>query len=244
MHVLLDRLDHPERDLHFIHLAGTNGKGSTAATLDSILRAAGFFTGLYTSPHLLDFCERFRLGGRPVDRVRLERELLPLLGILREIPSCQRPTFFEATTALALKIFRTAGVDFVVWETGLGGRLDATRVVTPELCLLTSLGRDHEEIFGRGYRKIGREKAGILRRGVPVYSAPWPAAARRVLARRVRQLRCPWRVVRPLAKGSFPWRESIRGRTPLWRWRRAAIFPFRSPSSDKVCGRPVGRPAS
>jgi len=92
----------------------------------------------------------------------------------------------------------------VVWETGLGGRLDATNVVQPELCLLTSLGRDHEEILGLGYRNIGREKAGILKRGVPVFAAPWPAEAKQVLARRARQLRCPWKIVGPLSKDQFP----------------------------------------
>ena len=197
-------MGHPERDLNFIHIAGTNGKGSTAAALDSILRAAGFTPGLYTSPHLVDFRERFRIGGQPVEARRLERELRPMLAVIRRLPASRRPTFFEATTALALRIFRSAGVDFVVWETGLGGRLDATNVVRPELCLLTSLGRDHEEILGQGYRNIGREKAGILKRGVPVLSAPWPAEARRVLAQRARQLRCPWRTVRPLAAADFP----------------------------------------
>ena len=201
---MLARLGHPERDLNFIHIAGTNGKGSTAAALDSILRAAGFTPGLYTSPHLVDFRERFRLGGVPVDVRTLERELGPLLRILRKIPWSRRPTFFEAATVLALRIFRSAGVDFVVWETGLGGRLDATNLVQPELCLLTSLGRDHEEILGHGYRNLGREKAGILKRGVPVFSAPWPAAAKRVLVQRARQLRCPWKTVGPLSKGQLP----------------------------------------
>ena len=204
MRRLLDRLDHPERDLNFIHIAGTNGKGSTAAALDSILQAAGFTPGLYTSPHLVDFRERFRLGGVPVDAKHLERELNPLIRIIQKTPLSRRPTFFEAATALALKIFRSAGVDFVVWETGLGGRLDATNVVQPELCLLTSLGRDHEEILGPGFANIGREKAGILKRGVPVFSAPWPAEARRILAARAKALRCPWKVVRPLAGGGFP----------------------------------------
>ena len=203
MRLLLDRLGHPERDLNFIHIAGTNGKGSTAAALDSILRAAGFFPGLYTSPHLVDFRERFRLGGKMVETGVLERELKPVLRVITALAPPNRPTFFEASTGLALRIFRSAGVDFVVWETGLGGRLDATNVVQPELCLLTSLGRDHEEILGHGYASLGREKAGILKRGVPVYSAPWPAAARRVLARQAKRLQCPWKVVRPLPPGRF-----------------------------------------
>ncbi len=203
MRLLLDRLGHPERDLNFIHIAGTNGKGSTAAALDSILRAAGFFPGLYTSPHLVDFRERFRLGGKMVETGVLEQEMKPVLRVITALAPAKRPTFFEASTGLALRIFRSAGVDFVVWETGLGGRLDATNVVQPELCLLTSLGRDHEEILGHGYASLGREKAGILKKGVPVYSAPWPAAARRVLARQAKRLQCPWKVVRPLPPGRF-----------------------------------------
>jgi dihydrofolate synthase/folylpolyglutamate synthase len=143
------------------------------------------------------------LGGIPVDRKKMERELKPLLAVIRKMPASQRPTFFEAGTVLALRIFRSAAVDFVVWETGLGGRLDATNVVQPELCLLTSLGRDHEEILGPGYANIGHEKAGILKRGVPVFSAPWPAAARRSLARQAKALRCPWKIVRPWVQGSF-----------------------------------------
>ena len=200
MQILLEALSHPERGLNFIHLAGTNGKGSTAAALDAILREAGFFPGLYTSPHLLDYAERFQVGGRPVSQKILHRNLKPILRWIRRMPRADRPTFFEATTALALKIFRDCQVDFVVWETGLGGRLDATNLVRPELCLLTSLGKDHEEILGEGWARIGAEKAGILKRGVPVFSAPWPPQAEKVLAAKAKQLRCSWRVVAPLAR--------------------------------------------
>lgn len=134
MRKLLKKLGHPEAGLNFIHLAGTNGKGSTAAALDAILRGAGFFSGLYTSPHLVDFRERFRVGGNWVGEKALRKSLAPLIRIIDGMPWKQRPTFFEATTALALKIFREVRVDFVVWETGLGGRLDATNIVLPELC--------------------------------------------------------------------------------------------------------------
>ncbi|NDC80593.1 MAG: bifunctional folylpolyglutamate synthase/dihydrofolate synthase [Verrucomicrobia bacterium] len=198
---LLRRLRHPEEGLNFIHIAGTNGKGSVAAALDSIFREAGFRPGLYTSPHLVDFRERIRVGGKMVGTRVLQKNLEGLIRVLKKIPPKERPTFFEATTALALQIFRQERVDFVVWETGLGGRLDATNVILPELCLLTSLGRDHEEILGRGWKKIGREKAGILKKGVPVFSVPWPAAAARILRTRARKLRCPLRVVRRLPAG-------------------------------------------
>jgi dihydrofolate synthase/folylpolyglutamate synthase len=202
MQKLLEKLGHPETGLNFIHLAGTNGKGSTAAALDTILRGAGFFSGLYTSPHLVDFRERFRVGGDWVGEKALQKSLAPLIRIIDGMPWQQRPTFFEATTALALKIFREARVDFVVWETGLGGRLDATNVVMPELCVLTSLGRDHETMLGKGWRRIGAEKMGILKRGVPVFSAPWPGVAQKALQQRAKRLGCAWRVVPPLRRSS------------------------------------------
>ena len=202
MRRLLGKLGHPETGLNFIHLAGTNGKGSTAAALDAILREGGFFSALYTSPHLVDFRERFRVGGVQVGEKVLRTNLARLIWILGGMPLRQRPTFFEASTALALTMFREARVDFVVWETGLGGRLDATNVVLPELCVLTSLGRDHEAILGKGWRRIGAEKMGILKRGIPVFSARWPAVAQRGLARRAKRLGCPWKVVPPLGKSS------------------------------------------
>jgi len=201
MKQLLQLLHHPEQGLNFIHIAGTNGKGSVAAALDSILREAGFRPGLYTSPHLVDFRERFRIGGRLVDKKVLQRNTEAVVRVMRPLPRRNRPTLFEAATAIALRIFREERVDFVVWETGLGGRLDATNVILPELCLLTSLGRDHEEILGRGFARIGAEKAGILKRGVPVFSAPWPPEAARILKQQAKRLRCPLRFVRLLPAG-------------------------------------------
>jgi len=198
MRKLLRLLRHPEEGLNFIHIAGTNGKGSVAAAMDCILREAGFRPGLYTSPHLIEFRERFRIGGLAVREKVLRKNIEAVIRVIRRMPVHLRPTLFEAATALGLRIFREERVDFVVWETGLGGRLDATNVIHPELCLLTSLGRDHEEILGRGYARIGREKAGILKRRVPVFSVPWPKEAAKVLGQRARKLRCPWKVVRPL----------------------------------------------
>ena len=201
MRQLLHLLHHPEQGLNFIHIAGTNGKGSVAAALDSILREAGFCPGLYTSPHLVDFRERFRIGGRLVSEKVLQKNTSAVIRVVQKLNLQNRPTLFEAATGIALRIFREEKVDFVVWETGLGGRLDATNVICPELCLLTSLGRDHEEILGRGFARIGAEKAGILKRGVPVFSAPWPPEAARILQQRARRLRCPLRFVRPVPPG-------------------------------------------
>ena len=201
MKALLQKLHHPEEGLNFIHIAGTNGKGSVAAAMDSILRVAGFHPGLYTSPHLIDFRERFRIGGRLVRETVLQKNTEAVIRVIQKLPRRERPTMFEAATAIALLLFREERVDFVVWETGLGGRLDATNVVSPEICLLTSLGRDHEEILGRGYARIGAEKAGILKRGVPAFSVPWPHEAARILRQRARRLRCPLQGVRPLPAG-------------------------------------------
>lgn len=198
MQKLLRLLHHPEEGLNFLHIAGTNGKGSVAAALDTILREAGFRPGLYISPHLVDFRERFRVGGQLVSEVVLQKNTEAVIRVIRALRQDERPTFFEAATAIALRIFREERVDFVVWETGLGGRLDATNVIVPELCLLTSLGRDHEEILGRGFANLGREKAGILKRRIPAIAVPWPKAASRVLRQRAKSLRSPLKLVRPL----------------------------------------------
>src|SRR5256885_1779136 len=126
--------------LRFIHIAGTNGKGSAAAMCDAALVAAGYKTGLYTSPHLVSFCERFQINGHPIaeaDVVRLVGQLRPALENVASHPEFRQPTFFETVTALALLYFREQGVEIVVWETGLGGRLDATNVVTPLVSVIT-----------------------------------------------------------------------------------------------------------
>jgi len=164
MRELLRRLDHPDRALRFIHIAGTNGKGSVAA---SMLAAAGYRTGLYTSPHLISLCERFQINGQPIaeaDVVRLVGKLRPLL----EMPHPRPATFFEAVTVLALEYFREQKVDVVVWETGLGGRLDATNVVTPLVSVITNIAFDHMQYLGETLAQIAGEKAGIIKPGIPV----------------------------------------------------------------------------
>lgn len=164
----------------FLHVAGTNGKGSVCALLDAILRAHDVRSGLYTSPHLVRFGERIRCGGEPMP----EAALLVGLNRLRELTTGWEPapTFFELTTALALDHFRNEGVEWIAWETGLGGRLDATNIVRPAACAITSLGLDHREYLGRSLTEIAREKAGILKPGVPAFTVPGqPAEALEVL---------------------------------------------------------------
>lgn len=156
----------PERRLRVLHVAGTNGKGSTAAVLESVLRASGRRTGLYTSPHLVDFAERIRAGGRTMPAAAI------VAGVA-ELRECFERrglalTHFEFVTVLAFEWLARIGVDVAVVEVGVGGRLDATNVVQPLATAVTSIARDHEEMLGRGLVAIAREKAGIVKPGVPV----------------------------------------------------------------------------
>lgn len=163
---LLRRLGNPQAGLRCVHVAGTNGKGSVSVLLAEMLGHAGYRVGLYTSPHLHCFTERIRINGKPLDR-----ELLPLLvEEVRTAAADISATFFEATTALALLAFHRAGVEVVVLETGMGGRLDATNVVEPVLCLITPVSLDHREHLGATLEVIAGEKAGIIKPGVPVAS--------------------------------------------------------------------------
>ncbi len=177
---LLELLGNPERDLVFYHIAGTNGKGSTAAVLQRLLMTTRRRVGLFTSPHLDDFRERIRIGGRmisPRETAAGGGEILPLLDEVAATPGCSHPTYFEAVTALACRYFRRKEAGAVVWETGLGGRLDATNAVTPEVSVITSIGLEHQAYLGRTLDRIAREKGGIVKRGVPLVTAVEPGRA-------------------------------------------------------------------
>ncbi len=170
MRDLARRLGEPQKKLRFIHLAGTNGKGSTAAFCESCLRAAGFRVGLYTSPHLVSVRERFQINREFIS----EADFVEGMSVVRKAVAQshqQEPTFFEITTALALWYFARDKVDWVVWETGLGGRLDATNIVDPEVCIITNIGLEHQQYLGGTLKQIAAEKAGIIKRSVPVVSA-------------------------------------------------------------------------
>lgn len=146
-----------------MHIAGTNGKGSTAAMLASILSASGYRTGLYTSPHLLEFNERIRINGVKISDVELAAYVKSIEGKTKQL----RATFFEATTAIAFKYFADKKIDIGVIETGLGGRFDATNVIVPLVSIITNISIDHTEQLGSSHRRIAFEKAGIIKRGVP-----------------------------------------------------------------------------
>jgi dihydrofolate synthase/folylpolyglutamate synthase len=175
---LLSSLGEPQNALPFIHVAGTNGKGSVCAMLDSITRTAGMKTGLFTSPHLVRFNERIQVDGIPIDDQAVVRGIHHLQSLIDEE---HHPTFFEITTALALDYFRANEVDLVILETGLGGRLDATNVVNPLVSVLTSIDLDHQKWLGDTLREIALEKAGIIKSGVPIVSGPQFTEVRTVL---------------------------------------------------------------
>ncbi|MGC3960770.1 MAG: folylpolyglutamate synthase/dihydrofolate synthase family protein [Verrucomicrobiota bacterium] len=168
--VLAERVGNPQNRLRFIHVAGTNGKGSTCAMLESIYRAAGLRVGLFTSPHLVSFRERIQVNRQLIsqaDVVRLVAELQVQLPHDSTTPT----TLFEFVTVLALRYFEEQKCDLVIWETGLGGRLDATNIVTPLASVITNIGYDHQQWLGDTLARIAREKAGIIKPGVPVVTA-------------------------------------------------------------------------
>jgi dihydrofolate synthase/folylpolyglutamate synthase len=180
MRALMRALGDPQENYPILHVAGTKGKGSVCALAASGLRAAGYRVGLYTSPHLLDYCERIQIDGAPVSHEGLLNLVERAKPAVAGIPKL---TTFEITTALALLHFAEQKVDAAVIEVGLGGRLDATNVVSPKVCVITSLSYDHMAVLGDTLAKIAGEKAGIIKDGVPVISAPQKDEALGVLLR-------------------------------------------------------------
>jgi dihydrofolate synthase / folylpolyglutamate synthase len=189
---LAQDLGQPQRTAPCAHIAGTNGKGSTAAMLESILRAAGFHTGLYTSPHLERINERIRINGENISdhdfaeawsRVHSSIERLMAAGKLTA-----HPTFFECLTAMAFVAFAQNSVNFAIYEVGLGGRLDATNIVEPAVAVLTPIDFDHENYLGHSIEEIAAEKAGIVKSGAQVVSAAQRPEARAVIAKRCTEM--------------------------------------------------------
>ena len=181
----------PQEKLRFIHVAGTNGKGSTCAMLESIYRAAGLRVGLFTSPHLVSFRERIQVNRQLISEsevVRLVEEMRPLF---KQFPADEHPTFFEALAVMALRYFAEQKCELVIWETGLGGRLDATNIVTPLASVLTNVQLDHQQWLGNTIAKIAAEKAGIIKPGVPVVTAADEPAALNVIAGISREKNAP-----------------------------------------------------
>jgi dihydrofolate synthase/folylpolyglutamate synthase len=185
----------PQNQLRFLHVAGTNGKGSTCAMLESIYRAAGYRVGLFTSPHLVSFRERIQVNRRLIPEADVVRLVGRLRGWVDSFPADDRPTFFEAVTVMALVYFAQQKCDVVVWETGLGGRLDATNIVTPLASIITNVQFDHQQWLGNTLAQIAAEKAGIIKPGVPVLTAAAAAEALAVIVDRAHRLRAPLTLV-------------------------------------------------
>ncbi|HSG46167.1 MAG TPA: Mur ligase family protein, partial [Longimicrobiales bacterium] len=163
----LEELGDPHKSYATVHVGGTNGKGSVASMTASVLSRAGHRTGCYTSPHLCSFRERMLVDGRPLTEAEIRRRA----DEVRDVVVRHRLTFFEAVTVLAMHAFREAGVEIAVMEVGLGGRLDATNVVAPEVTAVTNVAMDHADYLGDTLEKIAREKAGIIKGGVPFVTA-------------------------------------------------------------------------
>jgi dihydrofolate synthase/folylpolyglutamate synthase len=180
---------HPEREVRYVHVAGTNGKGSVATMVESVLRQAGYRTGQFASPHLQRYVERVRIGGRPIS----EREAATRIEGLREDQRLPPLSFFEYTTLLAFEAFRDARCDIVMLEVGLGGRLDSTNIVTPEVSVITNISFEHERILGNTLAKIAREKAGVLKPGVPCVVGTRAKSARRAIRTQGRIIGAPIR---------------------------------------------------
>lgn len=209
-HRLSSLFGNPHRGLRAVHVAGTNGKGSTSSSLASVLQAAGYRTGLYTSPHLVDFRERIRINGRMISR----EEVVDFVSRYRsmEISRDMSPSFFELTTIMAFEHFRRHGVDIAVIETGLGGRLDTTNIITPCLSVITNISPDHTALLGHTLREIASEKAGIIKRGVPAVIGEADGEVREVFEAKAAAEHAPVMFVRdyaPIAAAFDDRRETI-----------------------------------
>jgi len=192
MFALLEELGNPQEKYPIIHVAGTKGKGSVAALCASALKAAGYTAGLFTSPHLWDYVERIQINGGPISHeqmVQLVEEVKPAVARIPKL------TTFEITTAIGLLAFAKNDVNAAVIEVGLGGRLDATNIVLPKVAVITSLSYDHMAVLGNTLAQIAGEKAGIVKEGIPVVSAPQNAEALEVLKRVAKEKNCPFILV-------------------------------------------------
>lgn len=189
-------LGNPQNDLKIIHVAGTNGKGSVSAFLSSVLTASGFKVGLFTSPHLINYCERFRINGECAHEEIINKLVAEAEEVIQSVeekyPHLGRVTEFELATAVAFLYFRQAGVDLVVLETGLGGRLDSTNVVVPIMSIITTIDFDHVDRLGSTITKIAKEKGGIIKESIPVISGVQSQEAEEVLHKIALEKKAPW----------------------------------------------------
>ncbi|NLJ79960.1 MAG: bifunctional folylpolyglutamate synthase/dihydrofolate synthase [Firmicutes bacterium] len=207
--LVCSELDNPQNRLKFIHLAGTNGKGSTANMLARVLEESGLKVGLFTSPHLEQYQERFQINGAFINEADLQKFANQAETAIRRVESSHPElgpiTEFELATAIGFLYFLDSQVDVVLLETGLGGRLDATNVVDPELVVITSLGYDHTDRLGTSLKEIAAEKGGIIKSGVPVVGGLLPASGENVLREIALQKKASWRSTRDAAWIPLGW---------------------------------------
>ncbi|MBC2600890.1 bifunctional folylpolyglutamate synthase/dihydrofolate synthase [Puniceicoccus vermicola] len=219
MERLAEALGHPQRKFPVIHVAGTNGKGSVCALLESALRRGGLKTGLYSSPHLVHLGERVQVNREPLTEERIIRLTEMLREAARKVvqeSDDDYPSFFEFMTAMAFLQFAEESVDCAMLEVGLGGRLDATNIVTPEVSIITSIGLDHTEILGETITKIAGEKSGILKAGIPVVMGLLPSDAEGVVRERAAELSCPVHSVRDRFREAELPETNLVGRFQRW----------------------------
>ena len=182
-----NHLNNPHRKFRTIHIAGTNGKGSTSHTLAAILQESGYKVGLYTSPHLIDFRERMRVNGVPASK----EYVIEFVEKHKAFFEPLQPSFFELTTAMAFNYFAEQQVDVAIIEVGLGGRLDCTNIITPELCVITNISLDHTQFLGTTLQEIAGEKAGIIKSGIPVVIGETTPETKDVFARKAQECNAP-----------------------------------------------------
>lgn len=206
IHKLLEKLENPHLKVPFIHVAGTNGKGSVCAYLSSVLTKAGYRTGRYTSPHLVDWTERITLNQEPISKQDLSSVILQVQAKID--PNEESPTQFEVITAAAWLYFAQQGVDIAIIEVGLGGRLDATNVCPqPLVSIITSISREHWQQLGPTVADIAREKAGIIKAGCPVVVGQLPLDAKQVVLTRAQKLDCPTYIPQPALQLDEGWAQ-------------------------------------
>ena len=242
---LLERMGNPHRRRGVVHVAGTKGKGSTAAMVESIARAAGYTTGFYSSPHLHSFCERIRRDGEPVSRQRfaaLTDAVWPHHMANTADPEAGPATLFEYLTAMGFQCFAQDGVDVSVIEVGLGGRLDATNVVRPEVSVITPVSLDHMAILGDTIGEIAADKAGIIKPGAPVVVGPQFPEAMKAISRAATEQSAPvicvgdaitWEIEEASADGQ---RLEVRGRRDIYRLRLPLLGNFQGANAATAVG--------
>ncbi|RZK77456.1 MAG: bifunctional folylpolyglutamate synthase/dihydrofolate synthase, partial [Pedobacter sp.] len=186
---LCNYLNNPQDKFKSIHIGGTNGKGSTSHMLASILQDAGYKTGLYTSPHLIDFRERIRINGEMIDQDYVVNFTENITSVIEELS----PSFFEVTVGMAFAYFAEQEIDIAIVEVGLGGRLDSTNIITPELSIITNISLDHTNLLGNTVQEIASEKAGIIKEGVPVIIGEYDSATANVFIDKAKALNSPIR---------------------------------------------------